>query len=398
MLKGQSARKVAFDLSSVNPDFGGMLPSDLDGLRSPPASSPNYFVEVDDDARGWATDRLQIFEFNVDWSNNPPASTFTGPTVLNTAPFDSNMCGYSRNCIPQPGTIQKVDAISDRLMFRLQYRNSGTHETLVVNHTVDVGGDHAGDPGGTPVIFQQGTYAPDSHHRWMGSIAMDGNGNMALGYSSSSTTRSPSIGYVGRLAGDTPGTLPQGETALVLGSGSQTHSASRWGDYSTMSVDPADGCTFWYTQEYYQTTSSAGWQTRIGSFKFPSCAVERPVADITANNSDGPVLITPSDNLSIKIELDTGDFTGDNADWWVAANTPFGWFHYDASSKTWVPGLVVTKQGPLFDLAPFEVMNRSGLPTGTYTFHFGPDMNMNGSVDKGVLLSDKVVVNVTPME
>jgi hypothetical protein len=284
MLNGLSARQVYFDLFSVNPNFGGMLPSDLDGLRSPPVGSPNYFVEVDDDAFGWPTDRLQIFEFDVNW-NNPPASTFTGPTVLNTASFDSNMCGFSRNCIPQPDTTRKVDAISDRLMYRLQYRNFGTHETLVVNHTVDVGGDHAGirwyevrDPGGTPFIRQQGTYAPDSNHRWMGSIAMDGNGNMALGYSVSSSSVYPSIVYVGRLAIDPLGTLPQGETALILGSGSQTHSASRWGDYSTMSVDPTDSCTFWYTQEYYQTTSSAGWQTRVGSFTFPSCPMSQPMA------------------------------------------------------------------------------------------------------------------------
>jgi len=400
MLKGQSARKVSFDLFSVNPHYRGMLPSDLDGLRSPPVGSPNYFVSVDDNAWGWPTDRLQIFEFTVDWSN-PAASTFTGPTVLDTAAFDSNMCGYSGNCIPQPGTAQKVDAISDRLMYRLQYRNFGTHETLVVNHTVDVGGDHAGirwyevrDPGGTPFIFQQGTYAPDSHHRWMGSIAMDGNGNMALGYSSSSTTRHPSIGYVGRLASDPLGSLPQGETALILGSGSQT-GANRWGDYSTMSVDPADSCTFWYTQEYYETSSSRGWQTRIGSFKFPSCAVAYPVADVTANGSDGPVDISAADTLSIEVELASGDFGGDNADWWVVVNTPFGWYHYDLGSDSWVPGLAVTHQGSLFDLNPREVLNRR-LPTGTYTFHFGVDMNMDGAVDRGVLLSDKVVVNVAP--
>jgi hypothetical protein len=287
-------------------------------------------------------------------------------------------------------------------MYRLQYRNFGTHETLVVNHTVDAdGADHAGirwyevrDPGGTPFINQQGTYAPNAHHRWMGSIAMDGNGNMALGYSASSTTLYPSIGYVGRLAGDPLGTLPQGETPLILGSGSQTHSASRWGDYSTMSVDPTDSCTFWYTQEYYETTSSAGWQTRIGSFTFPSCTVAPPVADIKANNSDGPVDITPSGNLSITVELASGDFTGDNADWWIVVDTPFGWYHYDVSSGSWIPGIVVTHQGPLFDLGPREVLNRSGLPTGTYTFYYAVDMNMSGSVDKGVLLSDGVVVNV----
>ena len=402
MLAGLPARMVYFDLYSVNPDFGGMLPSDLDGLRPPPAASPNYFVEVDDNAWGWATDRLQIFKFHVDW-NNPAASTFTGPTVLNTASFDANMCNYSRNCIPQPGTTRKVDAISDRLMYRLQYRNFRTHETLVMNHTVDVdGSDHAGirwyevrDPGGAPYIYQQGTFAPDAHNRWMGSIAMDGNGNIALGYSASSSSLYPSIGYVGRLSGDPLGTLPQGETALILGSGSQTHSASRWGDYSSMSVDPTDDCTYWYTQEYYVTTSSAGWQTRIGSFKFPSCATTKPGPDIKANGSDGPVTIKAGDNLSVDLQLSPGDFSGDNADWWVLASSPFGWYHYDLNAG-WVPGQVVTYQGALFNLTPLEVLNMTGLPTGAYTFYFGVDMNMEGSVDMGVLLYDGVVVNITP--
>jgi hypothetical protein len=399
MLKGQSARMVGFDLWSVNPDFFGMLPSDLDGVRPPPASSPNYFVEMWDNVWGGFPDSLHIFEFNVNW-NNPAASTFTGPTVLNTASFDSNMCSYSGNCIPQPGTSQKVDAISGRLMYRLQYRNFGTHETLVVNHTVDVGGDHAGirwyevrDPGGTPFIRQQGTYAPDEHHRWMGSIAMDGNGNMALGYSASSTTLSPSIGYVGRLAGDPLGTLPQGEAVLILGGGSQT-GANRWGDYSTMSVDPTDSCTFWYTQEYYETTSSRGWKTRIGSFTFPLCSVTHPDGDAKANNSDGPIAITPSDNLSVTVQLDSGDFTADNADWWVVADTPFGWYYYDVSSDSWKSGFVVTYQGPLSDLSPFEVLNISGLSPGTYTFYFGVDTNMSGSIDIGVLFFDSVVVNI----
>ncbi len=401
MLAGLPATMVYFDLISVDPNLWAMLPSDLDGLRPPPAGSPNYFVQFDDDAWGYPQDQLELWEFQVDWTN-PPASTFTGPTLLNTAPFDSNMCFYL-NCIPQPGTAQKLDTLSQFMMYRLQYRNFGTHETLVVNHTVDVDGtDHAGirwyevrDPGGTPSIYQQGTYAPDANHRWMGSIAMDGNGNMALGYSASSSSVYPSIGYVGRLASDPLGTLPQGETALIIGSGSQTHSSGRWGDYSSMSVDPTDGCTFWYTQEYYQTTSSAGWQTRIGSFKFPSCTITQPVADTKANGSDGPITITTSDNLSVTVALASGDFGGDNADWWVVVDTPFGWFYYDVSSGSWLPGIVVTFQGPLADLSPVEILNISGLPTGTYTFYFGVDLNMNGSLDIP-LYYDSVGVNVTP--
>src|SRR5947209_19826040 len=136
-------------------------------------------------------------------------------------------------------------------MYRLQYRNFGPHESLVVNHTVDVDrSDHAGirwyeirDPQGSPVIYQQGTYAPDGDHRWMGSAAMDGAGNIAVGFSVSGPTTFPSIRYAARLTTDPPGTLGQGETNLFVGSGSQTHSTGRWGDYSMLVVDPSDDCT-----------------------------------------------------------------------------------------------------------------------------------------------------------
>ena len=275
MLNGQPANMVSFDLFGIDPNLGGMLPSDLDG-QAPPPGRPNHFVQIDDDASGYSPDQLQIWQFKVDWSNTAN-STFTRKAALPVAAFESNLCGFNP-CIPQPGGAPPLDALSDRLMYRLQYRNFGAHESLVVNHTVDVGLDHAGirwyeirDPNGAPNIYQQGTYAPDADHRWMGSIAMDKDGNMALGFSVASAATYPSIRYVGRLAGDPLGTLPQGETVIVNGSGSQTHDSGRWGDYSMMTVDPTDDCTFWYTQEYYDATSAAGWKTRIASFKIPTC-------------------------------------------------------------------------------------------------------------------------------
>lgn len=287
MLAGDpGARLVVVDVASRNPLLGGMLPADLDGSRPPPAGSPGWFAEVDDDAWGFPDDQLTLFAFRVDW-DDPDAATFTTRAVLATEPFDSNLCGY-RDCVPQPGTFQRLDTLSDRLMFRLAYRNLGTHEALVVNHTVDVDGtDHAGirwyevrDPLARPVIYQQGTFAPDAEHRWMGSIAMDGNGNIALGYSASSAAAPPSIRYAGRLAGDPLGELPQRETVLSSGAGAQTHRSGRWGDYSALTVDPVDDCTFWYTQEYYATTSQRGWKTRIGAFSFPSCDATPPTATI----------------------------------------------------------------------------------------------------------------------
>ena len=282
MLNGQPAGMVYVDLASVDPNLGGMLPSDLDG-PPPPAGAPNVFAQVDD---GVPTDQLQLWRFHVDWTT-PANSTFTLASLLPVASFDGNLCAQARACIPQPGTTAKLDALADRLMYRLQYRNFGTHESLVVNHTVDVdGNDHAGvrwyeirDPNGTPSLHQQGTFAPDALHRWMASAAMDSAGNMAIAYNTGGSTLSPSIRYTARLATDPLGVMGQGENDLIHGSGSQTHSASRWGDYSMLTVDPVDGCTFWATAEYMAVTSLAGWQTRVGAFRLPGCGTSGPPPD-----------------------------------------------------------------------------------------------------------------------
>ena len=312
MLKGQAAQAIYFD----NPDssLGAMLPSDLDGTL-PPAGSPNYFVQVDQNA-------LQIWAFRPNWAS-PASSTFQRVTTLATAAFDANMCNGSRNCIPQPGSSAKVDAMADRLMYRLQYRNFGTYETLVTNHTVDTGGDHAGvrwyelrKTGGAWGIQQQGTFAPDSHHRWMGSAAMDGAGNLAIGYSISSTTLLPSIRFTGRSAADAPGQMTWVESDIVQGSGAQTHSSGRWGDYSMLAVDPTQPCRFWFTTQYYSSVSSATWRTRVGAFDAPSCGGATPTAPEAPSNlqataaSASQINLTWTDNSSnedaFKVERCTG--------------------------------------------------------------------------------------------
>jgi hypothetical protein len=297
MLNGQTARMIKFDLYSTDSNLGGMLPSDLDGPPAAPGT-PNYFGLVDDDALGYSPDQIQIWEFRTSWFQ-PNSSTFTKAQALGVAAFDSDMCGYARNCIPQPAG-RPVDAIADRLMFRLQFRNFGNYQVLMANHTTDSDStDHAGvrwyelrKAGGPWNIEQQGTYAPDAHHRWMASIAMDGAGDIGLGFSISSSTLFPSIKYAGRLPGDPLGLLSQGESFIIEGSGSQSSRSGRWGDYSAMVVDPTDDCTFWYTQEYYAGgTSNSGWRTRVGSFKFPSCvpppAAMFHVADLDRSSTAG---------------------------------------------------------------------------------------------------------------
>jgi len=312
MLNGGAARMVYFDLYTVDPNLGGMLPADLDG-PVPPSGAPNPFAQMDDNAWGYSGDQLQIWNFHVDW-NNPSSSTFTFDRALPVSSFDSDMCGYARNCISQPGGT-KVDALSDRLMFRLQYRNFGSYETLMVNHTVDANGaDRAGvrwyelrDTGGGWAVRQQATYSPDNANRWVGSIAMNGAGDIGLGYSVSSTSISPSIRFTGRLAADPLNQMTQGEGTIINGSGYQTHTSGRWGDYAMMAVDPVDDCTFWFTTEYYNSVSSAGWQTRVGSFKLANCGTPADTAPtVTITNPTDGTSVSGSVNVTASASDDNG--------------------------------------------------------------------------------------------
>ncbi|MBK9527972.1 MAG: hypothetical protein IPO41_06550 [Acidobacteria bacterium] len=285
----------------------GLLPADIDGNTLPPAGSPAIFVGTrDNGAPPGQPDALLVYKFQADFTT-PANSTFTGPTILPTEPFDSIFpCSGgstpSRNCIPQPGqAVTKIDILSyrQRPTFRAAYRNFGTHASVVTSQSVEASTGMAGmrwyelrDPNGTPTIFQQGTFGPgatDGIHRWMGSIAMDRDGNMALGYSvSSATDVFPGIRYTGRLVGDTLGTMPQGEGVIVNGGGSQTTTGSRWGDYTSMNIDPTDDCTFWYTNQYYATTSTSSWGTMVGSFKFPTCGAGTPTPTPTATPTATP--------------------------------------------------------------------------------------------------------------
>ncbi|MGZ4789164.1 MAG: hypothetical protein ACXVZX_11660, partial [Terriglobales bacterium] len=210
-------------------------------------------------------------------------------------------------CVPQPSTTQKLDSLADRLMYRLAYRNFGTHESLVVNHSV-VAGSGGGvrwyeiqNPSGTPVVAQQSTFAPDSNYRWMGSVAMDQAGDLALGYSVASSTVSPSIRFAGRVPTDPASTL-EAEVSVVSGSGSQTGSLSRWGDYSAMQVDPVDDCTFWFTEQYMKTTGSFNWNTRIANFKFPGCGTTS-TPDFTIGAAPSSVTVTQGGNGTSTITI-----------------------------------------------------------------------------------------------
>jgi hypothetical protein len=324
MLAGAPATFVTFrDPSFFNPSSDQFMPADLDGLVSPPAGAPNPFMSTGTNPT-WP-----LYRFHVDFAV-PANSTFTLASTLTPAPF-SVICGGGA-CVPQLGG-DPLDTLGDRGMFRSAYRNFGDHEALVGNMTVASGGvagvrwfELNNVTSGTASFVQQSTYQPDSTWRWMGSAAMDASGDLAVGFSASSATINPQIRYAGRLATDPPGELSQGEATLFSGTGSQLDTVSRWGDYSDMTVDPVDDCTFWYTQEYYAVTSSFNWRTRIGNFKFPTCTtaptgtLEGTVIDSTNNNPIAGAHIQvaplgastttgPDGHYSIILPVDTYDVT-----------------------------------------------------------------------------------------
>jgi hypothetical protein len=286
MLVGDpTAQQVCFQFSTAD---GGLLPSDLDGSNPPPAGSPNYIVE-------FGSNSLDLFKFHVNFTS-PSSSTLTGPTNIPVAAF-SAACNGGGTCIPQSGSSQQLDSLADRLMYRLAYRNFGDHESLVVNHSVTAGTSvgvrwyELRNLSGTPAVYQQGTYAPDSSYRWMGSIAMDKAGDIALGYSKSSSSMFPSIAYTGRVPTDALGTM-EAENTITTGGGSQQPNLNRWGDYSAMTVDPVDDCTFWYTNEYLKSSGTFNWSTRIASFKFPGCG-STTTNDFSIGANPASVSVTP---------------------------------------------------------------------------------------------------------
>jgi hypothetical protein len=343
MLAGQPARFVWFDETCAAPSAftpGGQNPTNLDGRTLPPSGAPNYFVETDNPPTSpspTATGSvMSIWKFHVDWSDPTKSTMGTG----STAPVDSGgglfkgtacqpdfiipvanyvvaQCVYGEgpNCVPeklspplQPATL---DTLGDRIMFRATYRNFGDHESLVVSHTsvttadVMTGATRTGvrwyelrNLSTTPTVYQQSTFAPldptNPIWRWMGSAAMDHSGDIAVGYSASGPNYFPSVHYAGRLVTDPLNELTQGEAVMFVGLGIQAFPLDRWGDYSDLTVDPTDDCTFWYTNEYNDANTTTDllpvkWRTRIGSFRFPQCvsAANVPLTSVVSRMIHG---------------------------------------------------------------------------------------------------------------
>ncbi len=250
---------------------GGYLPSDLDGPTPPTDGTPGLFVSWQTNSPGSLFFRKLTMNFGAG------TATLSAPISIPVADFALSCGNGFSACVPQLGTTQKLDSLGDRLMYRMPFRKFPDHERVVINHDVDGGGGRVAvrwyellDLSTAPTVNQQGTFAPDTTYRWMGSMAMDKSNNIAVGYSASSSTINPAIRFTGRVPGDPAGTL-QTEDSILVGTGSQTSGLSRWGDYTALQVDPTDDCMFWYTNQYEKVNGSFNWFTRIGSFKFTSC-------------------------------------------------------------------------------------------------------------------------------
>jgi hypothetical protein len=315
LLNGDVPRKAQFFQNFPNL----LLPADQDGSLPSPDGSPGLFYSFIDGGEEYfgdpapLNDSIDLYAFNVNWGLPSQSSfellnSFIPPEI---ADFNWTVCGlFARSCLEQPGTLIKIDSGSWWPMQRFQYRNFGTHEMLLGSWTVNAlaEGDHAAprwfelrkNQGSLWQVYQQGTYAPDSSHRWMPSVAMNGMGDIGMVYNILDATNNimPGIRFTSRKSTDNLG-LMRTESVLQEATGVQT-STFRWGDYSSMNIDPVDECRFWFSAEYIQTTDDASWQTRIGSFNFPGCVSVVP--SIASQE-----LCVVDDSINFDLNL-TGDF------------------------------------------------------------------------------------------
>jgi hypothetical protein len=295
MLKGSSnATQVCiFDNSNGTYFDDSMLPADDDSDQGP-AKSEVLMGAIDNFLPG--DTHVYEYVFTVDFAK-PAKSTLAGvdgSMPISVPPYILAFCpasSFNTACVPQPtsavstgifGPVDLLDTLGDRLMYRLAHFNErGTQHFLVahsVNNTTAVATRwyefRSQGLGNVKKLslYQSGETPDDGEYRWMGSVAMDKMGNIALGYSRSSAASGdyPSIYYAGQTLGDPVGTTER-EALIKRGSGSQYNSFDRWGDYSSMALDGADSCTFWYTTEYYPVDGSFAWDTWLASLKFPNC-------------------------------------------------------------------------------------------------------------------------------
>jgi len=275
MLAGLAATEQCVVIDGVN----FLNCADIDGPRLPPAGMPNIIVAAGGTQlhERFEDDGLYVYKFFVDW-NDASKTRLTGPDKVAVAPYHYLCNGQLSKCVPQPGTDVRLDSQGDKIMQRLVYRNFGRFQSMVAVHSVDTSAGGGGvrwyelrlDKGGTPQLYQQGTYAPDSNYRWMPSIAMDRKGDIAIGYSFGGGSVYPGQRFAARLAADAKGQMTLHESVIAEGQASQANTL-RWEDFTTLDIDPSDDCTFWYVGDYLRT-GAENYSTRIGALRLPGCS------------------------------------------------------------------------------------------------------------------------------
>ncbi|HUC30373.1 MAG TPA: hypothetical protein VMR80_12335 [Candidatus Acidoferrum sp.] len=361
LLVGDStAQQICFQTGTFD---DSTLPGDLDSAGTqPPSGQPEVFLgSIDNTPPNGSV--IYEYLFHVDFTT-PSNSTFTGAggaMPISVASFGL-ACGGNGACVPQPSPGELLDSLGDRLMYRLAYRNFGTdHQTWLVSHSVTAGSSvgerwyefRAPENSTSLSVYQQGTFAPDSNYRWMGSIAMDSAQDIALGYSVSSSSVSPSISYTGRTMADALGTM-ESEASIVSGTGSQISTDNRWGDYTSMALDAADDCTFWYTNQYYMVTASFDWSTRLASFRFNGCGVQAPPFSLSASPSSQTLTQGSSTSYTVTVTPQTG-YNG-------TVNLTVSGCPNNATCT-----LSPTSSGsPSYPPSTLTVQTNSSTPTGTY--------------------------------
>lgn len=277
MLVGDpTAQLIGFNIPQIGTSSQNIFapgPINAMGPDLPPPSAPGMITYFqDDNFAGIAEDHLKIWEIDIDWAQTGN-STISAPIELPTEPFDTFFNAFGVGDIEQPNTTQRIDAVWGALMYQVHYRQFEGHNSIVMNHSVDVDDTLLGgirwyelrqDDVSSPwSIYQQGTFSPDDQSRFMGSIAIDGAGGIGLAYAVSGSSVFPSLRYTGRFAGDPLGEMTIDEEVIIDGTNSQT-TFTRFGDYSQLTIDPTDDLTFWYTGEYF---GGGLWRTRVASFR-----------------------------------------------------------------------------------------------------------------------------------
>lgn len=274
MLKGEPAAEQCVVIDGVN----FLNNADLLGEQRPPKGAPNIMMAAGGEQLHGDFEDNQIYtwKYHVDWEH-PAKTEVRGPEKIDVAPYHYLCDGQLTRCVPQPGTDQHLDSQGDKIMSRLVYRRLGDQESIVGVHSVNTSLGGGGvrwyefrlDQQRNVQLYQQGTYAPDSLYRWLGSPAIDKNGNIGIGYSFGGTPHYAGQRFAGRMAGDPKGKLTLHEQVLVKGKDAQRNTL-RWQDYTQTAVDPNDDCTIWYVGDYYKKNATS-YSTKIGAFRLPGC-------------------------------------------------------------------------------------------------------------------------------